>query len=683
MSAGEDAELVEIDDAPRMPSMVCWKEASNGSSGRLLLGDEAENTAILSPQCLERCPKRKFGQEFMLLGSERVRVTDAIGAIFLHVLAEASPRRGGQPPRELRLTHPARWGEKRLAKLREAGAAAGFEQPLLLPEPVGAAVYFAKEQLSPGDYVAVYDLGGGTFDTAVLQRTRDGFEVVGKPGGRDELGGEDFDYRLYRFLGQRLDAEQWDTLISPDSDEFWQRAHYDFRKDVRRAKERLSRSSEATVRTPVPGQPDMPVMVSEFEALIKDDIDATVQELEQTISSNIRVADLSAIYLAGGSSRIPLVSRHIEERLGMTPSVLGDPKGVIALGATRAHLPSPAAPPPPPPPPPRPTGEAPADGPQTGDTAGVTVTPRFGLFAKRNRLLGRAGVLLVGSSILSAVSSVFALLELIRTHGYTGFKLGNVVEVAGWVMFALAFAFASAAFFGGDRTRSRRLRTAGLIAACASAALVVGFVVFAAVDSAHHYSAKLVVSSAVLAAAYVALTAGALATSSAFRIATAATANGRVKRDSRLGWAAVALAIWLITAGVAEIFFLMGESDAGARGGLVTGPGINAGGHVIGMLGAIAAAVAFFRVGRRRRGEQVYSVGRRDGHLGIAAAVLALGFLLIAIGLAVYAKAVPAHESDVMLSNWVGACSELAVAAAALTAAMGFFRTRRSWTQKE
>jgi hypothetical protein len=341
MTVGEKAEVVDIDNAPRMPSMVCWKEPSNGNPGQLLLGDAAENEAVLAPQCAERSPKRKIAQEFILLGSERIRVTDAIGQIFEHVLEEAVPVHGGRRPDELRVTHPARWGEGRLARLRAAAAAAGFDDPLLVPEPVGAAVYFAAGQLLPGDYVAVYDLGGGTFDTAVLQRAEIGFEVIGEPGGRDDLGGEDFDDRLYRYLGRRLDPEQWQTLIAPDSGRSWQRAHYDFKQDVRRAKEHLSRYPDATVRTPIPDGEDIQVSRAEFEALIREDIESTVAELERTVmAAGHSVDDLAAIYVAGGSSRIPLIWRRIEERLGKQPSTFGDPKAVIALGAARVHLPT-------------------------------------------------------------------------------------------------------------------------------------------------------------------------------------------------------------------------------------------------------------------------------------------------------------------------------------------------------
>jgi Hsp70 protein len=255
------------------------------------------------------------------------------------VLEEAIPLHGGRWPDELRVTHPARWGEGRLAKLRAAAAFAGFDDPLLVPEPVGAAVYFATEQLLPGDHVAVYDLGGGTFDTAVLRRAEIGFEVVGEPGGRDDLGGEDFDDRLYRFLGRRLDPEQWQTLIAPDSGRSWQRAHYDFKKNARRAKEHLSRYPDATVRTPIPDGEDIQVSRAEFEGLIREDIESTIAELERTVeAAGHSVEDLAAIYLAGGSSRIPLIWHRIEQRIGKQPSTLGDPKAVIALGAARVPL---------------------------------------------------------------------------------------------------------------------------------------------------------------------------------------------------------------------------------------------------------------------------------------------------------------------------------------------------------
>ena len=238
-------------------------------------------------------------------------------------------------PSVVRLTHPARWGAKSLATLRQAARAAGFEDPEFVPEPVAAALHFASERLDVGEYVAVYDLGGGTFDTAVLRRTADSFAVVGAPGGNEDLGGEDFDDRLYRDLGRQLDAEQW-TQLRESRERSWSQANRLLLHEARRAKEILSKSPDYELYVPPPVDRDLHVTADELNGLIASDLEGTVSELERTIrGAGLAPGDLAAIYLAGGSSRIPLVARLIQQRLGQLPDYLDDPKSVIVLGAAR------------------------------------------------------------------------------------------------------------------------------------------------------------------------------------------------------------------------------------------------------------------------------------------------------------------------------------------------------------
>jgi hypothetical protein len=342
MSIGGEEHVVRIDDQSRMPSMVFLPEGSDGDPGGLLVGQRAEDAGMAAPERFEPSLRRRFGEEFVLLGSERVRVTDAVGQIFKYVLEAAAFVRGGEKPSELRLTHPPRWGGQQLEKLREAAATVGFEHPLLVAEPVATAVYYADERLSQGEHVAVYDLGGGKFETTVLQLTENGFEIVGSPGCNDKLGGEDFDNRLYRFLGAQIEPERWSRFTSADIS---QRAHYQFKSEVRDAKERLSQEPEAAVWLPAPVERELTISRPDFEDLIREDIESTVDEVERAIrSAGQTVESLSAIYLAGASSRIPLVLRMIVERLGMQPSSIGDPKSVIALGAIRVRPPHHAAP---------------------------------------------------------------------------------------------------------------------------------------------------------------------------------------------------------------------------------------------------------------------------------------------------------------------------------------------------
>jgi molecular chaperone DnaK len=330
---GRDPELVEM-DAPfgpqvRMPSLVLAHEG-----GELMVGWAAETQAQVTPERVERTPKRRLGEaEPLLLGSRAIAPEDACAAVLRAVLDEARRREGRTEPAEVRLTHPARWARRRLDALREAALRAGIRRPLLLSEPAAAAVHFSG-RLATDDLVAVYDLGGGTFDTAVLRRTDAGeFEQVGPPGGKDGLGGETFDERLTAFLENELRAAS-----SADGDRLRndRRVRAQFRHNVRAAKEALSQASAVDVPLPAGLQrQSIRVTRDDFERLIRLDVEETVQILARTLAdAGVRPEELRGIFLAGGSTRIPLVPRLVEERLGRFDTY-DEPKAVVALGAAR------------------------------------------------------------------------------------------------------------------------------------------------------------------------------------------------------------------------------------------------------------------------------------------------------------------------------------------------------------
>jgi hypothetical protein len=317
----------------------------------LVLGEEADELSGLAPWCLERTPKRHIGDEFIRLGEKEFRVVDVIAAILRRVGEEAISLRGGEPPGEVRLTHPARWGQASLEKLARAADLAGFDKPVFIAEPVAAATHFASEHLSQGGYVAVYDLGGGTFDCAVLRRSEDSFELAGPPGGDENLGGEDFDDRLYRFLGRQLSGEKW-RMLRESSERAWTQANRELLRGARRCKEVLSRSPQFEFYMPPPIDQELLATAESFRELIIADVQGTVEELERTVrAANIDPTQLEAIYLAGGSSRIPLVAHTITQQLGQPPETYDDPKLVTVLGAatavparrTRIHVEVPAA----------------------------------------------------------------------------------------------------------------------------------------------------------------------------------------------------------------------------------------------------------------------------------------------------------------------------------------------------
>lgn len=321
---------VESNGRSRMPSSVFV-----GPDGEILVGTAAQHQAVFAPERYEPTPKRALGEGDLFLGDGLVPVTDLVAAVLRRVYTEASRQQGETVPSQVFVTHPADWGEARLDVMREAIEQADLPAYNLLAEPVAAAARIGITRTAPGQHVAVYDFGGGTFDAAVLLRTADGFEVAGPPAGRDPLGGEDIDQRIIQYLGEVLskdDPEMWNKLTSPP-DVAWRRNAAGLHTEVQRAKETLSEVMVCQLW--VPGlERDVQLTRSELERLITQDIDATVDALEQVFAdAGVGVADLVGIYLVGGSSRIPLVADTIWRRLGVQPAVQDNPKSVVALGA--------------------------------------------------------------------------------------------------------------------------------------------------------------------------------------------------------------------------------------------------------------------------------------------------------------------------------------------------------------
>jgi hypothetical protein len=224
--------------------------------------------------------------------------------------------------------------------LEEAARLSGLQNPHFVSEPVAAALHYSEVHVEVGQFVAVYDLGGGTFDTAVLRRTRDGFEVAGPPGGIADMGGEVFDDRLYRHFGAQLASRDPDTwrLLSNPTDRRWAEENADFRSRIRDTKERLSDDNSAELYVSS-FDTDVRLTRAEFEELIRADLQLSVEELARTVAdAGIEPEELAAVYLTGGSSRIPLVTTLVHERFKRLPATRGDPKCVVALGATQAVI---------------------------------------------------------------------------------------------------------------------------------------------------------------------------------------------------------------------------------------------------------------------------------------------------------------------------------------------------------
>ncbi|GAA4528699.1 Hsp70 family protein [Amycolatopsis samaneae] len=330
---GMPPRVVEVDGSANMPSAIFATE-----EGTIMVGRDAERRARLDPTRFEPNPKRRIDEQTLLLGTDVVPVTEALAAILRRVLEETTRQLGGEQPDEVRLTHPAQWGPVRRNVLLSAARLAGIGgNVLLVPEPVAAAAHFASfpgKALAPGQALAVYDLGAGTFDVAVVGATQTGYTVLAEDGLPD-LGGLDVDQALMVHVGREVshsDPQRWQRLLRPEStaDRRTRRA---LQEDVKAAKEALSRHPQTEVPMPEPFS-DVLVTRGELEGLVRPAMLRSVELMARTLrSSGLSPDRLAGIYLVGGSSRLPLVGSMIAEKLGVVPGSLDQPETAVALGA--------------------------------------------------------------------------------------------------------------------------------------------------------------------------------------------------------------------------------------------------------------------------------------------------------------------------------------------------------------
>ena len=332
---GGRAEVLEIDGSKYVPSLVCVDD-----DGTILTGRDAVNEAAMAPDRTERVPKRALvASEQVLLGTRTVTTVDLVAAVLARVAGEASRRFSGRRPTRVVLTHPARWqaGGTELRRLTEAAERAGLGEPDLVAEPVAAAHHYVRtgDAVPDGRMIGVYDFGGGTFDTAVLRRRRDGFELAGSPGGDVALGGEDLDAAFMEILAEHaeaLDPDTWNALWEAEG-RVAERHRTLLRRDITQAKEALSRLP--AVNLWVAGYDDeIRVTRREYEKAVEPLLARSVSELQDTVARAGTTPDaLVDVYLTGSTSRTPRISALLADLLGHVPGMRDDPKAVVVLGA--------------------------------------------------------------------------------------------------------------------------------------------------------------------------------------------------------------------------------------------------------------------------------------------------------------------------------------------------------------
>jgi molecular chaperone DnaK len=303
-------------------------------TGELLIGAPARNQELLYPERTVRSIKRKMGSDETVTLDGRMFTPQEISALILRELAEWAHKRLGQPVKKAVITVPAYFSDVQRNATREAGELAGLDVIRILNEPTAASLaygYGSEERRT----VMIYDLGGGTFDVSIVTIEGDVTEVLASHGN-NQLGGDDFDQLLVdRLLGEFRDTHGID--LSDGHPAAYSRLWW----AAEEAKRRLSfepfvKIREETLAT-IDGKPlhlDTEISREEHEEMIRPLVESTLNSLSRAMDdAGKKPGDLDAILLVGGSTRIPLVSRVLEERVGITPHQDVHPDLCVALGA--------------------------------------------------------------------------------------------------------------------------------------------------------------------------------------------------------------------------------------------------------------------------------------------------------------------------------------------------------------
>jgi molecular chaperone DnaK len=322
-------QIVPHGDERIVPSMVGFTP-----EGTLLVGTPAYNQYIPYPELTVRSIKRQMGQNTHVTLGERSYTPQEISGIILRELKEGVERQLGQPVERAVITVPAYFSDSARQATHEAGEIAGLTVERIINEPTAAALAYGLDRTEERQLVAVYDLGGGTFDISIIELDA-GVVEVRASHGNTQLGGDDFDERLVDYLVEQFMEE-----------------HKQDPREDRRAMARLSRAAE-TAKIALSSQPfarvreeyllthegkplhlDVELTRAEFEGLISDLLESTLESLDAALSdANIEAEDLSHVLLVGGSTRIPLVWQMVRDHTGLEPEMAINPDEAVALGA--------------------------------------------------------------------------------------------------------------------------------------------------------------------------------------------------------------------------------------------------------------------------------------------------------------------------------------------------------------
>ncbi len=353
MEGNEPVVIQNSEGRRTTPSIVAFLDKGKGERK---VGDPAKRQAITNPQNTVSSIKRFMGKKYKEVPNEiktvsyglesgnndvvRVKIGDRnytpqeISAMVLQKMKSTAEDFLGQEVKEAVITVPAYFNDSERQATKEAGQIAGLEVKRIINEPTAAALAYGLDKKNKDMKIAVYDLGGGTFDISILELGEGVFEVK-STNGDVHLGGDDFDAVIIDWLAEEFQKDEGIDLRKDPM------ALQRLKEAAEKAKIELSSSSSTEINLPyimpVDGMPKHLVRNlsrSKFEQLADDLVKRSMEPVKKALDdAGMSTNDIDEVILVGGSTRIPIIQGQVENFFGKKPSKGVNPDEVVAIGA--------------------------------------------------------------------------------------------------------------------------------------------------------------------------------------------------------------------------------------------------------------------------------------------------------------------------------------------------------------
>ena len=352
MEGNQPTVIINNEGQRTTPSVVAFTEG-----GERKIGNPAKRQAITNPKNTVFSIKRFMGESYDQVTKEIERVPysvvrgennaarveidgrqytpQEISAMILQKMKKTAEDYLRQPVTEAVITVPAYFSDSQRQATKEAGKIAGLDVKRIVNEPTAAALAFGLDKMNKSMKVAVFDLGGGTFDISIMDLGDGLFEVM-STNGDTHLGGDDFDHKIIEWLAQEFAAENGGADLTKDP-----MALQRLKEAAEKAKIELSNQTSTEINLPyimpVDGVPKHLVKTltrAKFEQLCDDLFQRTLVPCRQALAdAHLTAGQIDEVLLVGGSSRIPKVQELVKEFFGKEPNKSVNPDEVVAIGA--------------------------------------------------------------------------------------------------------------------------------------------------------------------------------------------------------------------------------------------------------------------------------------------------------------------------------------------------------------